>query len=98
MLPDNKGYRENLIDVGGAVNGSSTSRRIVDLSWPARTAQRYRRRAVRASSRSWPTQTGCRCAGLPSRYDLRFAGLRLVRRRQGVGWLVGGSPAGEEPE
>jgi hypothetical protein len=41
---------------------------------------------------------GCRCAGLPSGYDLRFAGLRLVRRRQGVGWLVGGSPAGEEPE
>ena len=50
------------------------------------------------SSRSWPTQTRCRCAGLSSRYDLRFAGLRLVRRRQGVGWLMGGSPAGEEPE
>ena len=33
-----------------------------------------------------------------SRYDLRIAVLRLVRRRQGVGWLVGGSPAGEEPE
>ena len=57
-----------------------------------------RRRAVRASSRSWPTQTRCRCTGLPSRYDLRFAGLRLVRRCQGVGWLVGGRPAGEEPE
>jgi hypothetical protein len=29
---------------------------------------------------------------------LCFAGLRLIRRRRGVGWLVGGGPAGEEPE
>src|SRR5438874_469406 len=27
-----------------------------------------------------------------------LAGLRLVRRWQGVGWVVGGGPAGEESE
>jgi hypothetical protein len=47
------------------------------------------------------SRDACACAAVPGPRPGLVAALCelcLLRRRQGVGWLVGGSPAGEEPE